>query len=928
MYLLNHSLHQNTNFSYRAPLLATSSPVSGDRLYRNDGHLPFTDVTKQSGINSSVIGYGLGVVISDLNLDGWPDIYVGNDFHENDYLYINQKNGRFQEELGNRVMHTSKFSMGVDAADLNNDAYPEVVSMDMLADNPKILKRSLGDEEFDLFNDKLKFGYNYQYSRNSLQYNRGNGMFSEIGFYAGIAATDWSWAPLFVDFDNDGLKDLFISNGIPKRMNDIDFINYISDEGMQRLIMNNKMEEVNMSLIDKFPQIKIPNKFFKNAGALKFTDMENGIGNNPASYSNGAAYADFDNDGDLDIVVNNIDAPAILYENRHYQKDRENNNGQYLSIRLQGPEKNRDAIGAQLFLFSKGQVRSFEQFPVRGFLSSMSVPIHIGLENMVVDSMILVWPDRSCQRVSLPVNKNELTITYQKDLPAFSYALLNSERNQRNIMFEEITRQSGLDYLHQENAFVEFDREPLIPHMVSTEGPALAVADINHDGLDDVYIGSSKGYKPILYLQLPSGKLQKTFIPAFENDSTYEDVDAVFADVNKDGNIDLLVASGGNEYYGQDAFMLPRLYLNDGKGMFTRAADAFRSIYVNASCIRPFDFNGDGYVDLFVGGRTIPWAYGATPASYLLLNDGKGNFSDVTKKYAEALATVGMVTSACWTDLDADRDTDLVVTCEWGGIDGFINENGRFRHQPLTEKKGWWNAVLPFDIDHDGDMDFFAGNLGLNSRVQASEKEPVRLYYEDFDDNGKKEQVFTFYQQGKEIPFTNKMELEKQMPFLKKKFLRAEDFANASLSEILPAEKLKTAKILTADYLANVLLINNGKGNFELRSLPWEAQLTSYRDGVLLDANSDGFTDLLLGGNYYENNIQLGRLDADFGTLLINNGKGNFLYQDLEPVSMKGEVRHIREITLGGKQAFVVARNNDSASMLRLQMLPIKAVGK
>ena len=919
MFLLNHAVHQNGTFAPRINFLGTYSILSGDRIYRNDGNI-FTEVTRETGINSSAISFGLGVVAADVNLDGWPDLYIGNDFHENDYLYINQKNGKFSDETPQRLMHTSQYSMGVDVADVNNDGYPEIISMDMLPSDPYILKRSLGEDEYDNFFHKISIGYNYQYTRNNLQYNRRNGMFSETGLYSGVYATDWSWAPLWMDFDNDGLKDLFISNGIPKRMNDMDYLNFISSEEVQQKLRENKREEQNMALINKFPQIKIPNKFYRNRGDLLFQDLADSIANDKSTYSNGAVYADLDDDGDLDVIVNNIDDPVLVYENKHSDKgDRS-----FADITLKGSEKNINAIGAKIIEFTEGQIRTYENYPVRGFQSSMQIPIHIGLDKTKVDSLFLIWPDNSYQIVSLN-GKNHLSFNYAKGLPSFDYSKITSFHSNNTRPMEDITSSTGLDYKHEENSFIEFNREPLIPHMLSTEGPALAVADINHDGLEDVFIGSSKTFHDAIYLQQTNGKFMRTAQPAMNVDSMYEDVDAVWADVNNDGSQDLIVASGGNEYYGQDEHLLPRVYLNDGSAHFTRKADAFTNLYYTFSCVAPYDFNGDGFIDLFMGGRDVPWEYGQTPHSYLLQNDGTGKFTDVTDKYSKELSQVGMVTNAIWYDIDKDGDKDLLVCCEWGGINVFINNNarlpdgqGKFTKQAITDKQGWWNFLLPFDVDNDGDIDLVAGNLGLNSRLKATDKEPVRLYYNDFDDNGKKEQILTYYIEGKELPFANKDELQKQIPLVKKNFLYAGDFAKASIDEIFSSEKLESSQVLTANYFANAVLINDGKMHFSVQALPWEAQLSPYRDAIVINANNDDLPDILLVGNYYDNNIQMGRYDADFGTILINKGKGNFSCEGINGVRLKGQIRHVRKVMLEkNKEAFILARNNDSVVVIR-----------
>ena len=915
MFLLNHSVHQNGTFAPRDNFLGTYNELSGDRMFRNDGNNHFTDVTKESKINSSAISYGLGIAVADINLDGWPDLYIGNDFHENDYLYINQHNGTFAEEGSQRMMHTSQFSMGVDVADVNNDGYPEIISMDMLPSDPYMLKRSLGEDEYDIFYHKISVGYNYQYTRNNLQYNRKNGMFSEVGLYSGVYATDWSWAPLWMDFDNDGLKDLFISNGIPKRMNDMDYVNFVSNEEIQQKLRENKMDEKDMALVNKFPEIKIPNKFFLNKGNLSFEDAGASISNDKPTFSNGAVYADLDNDGDLDVVVNNIDDAVMVYENKSNDKK----DKPFVEIKLKGAANNINAIGAKVVLFANNEIRTYEKNPARGFQSSMEIPLHIGLVNTKVDSAFLIWPDNSFQSISLSNKESHISFTYQKGLPKFDYGKITSHWKNETKPMEEITVQTGLNYVHHENPFIEFNREFLIPHMVSTEGPALAVADINHDGLEDVFIGSSKTFHNAIFLQQPNGKFIQTKQPLMLLDSMMEDVDAQFIDVNNDGNLDLVIATGGNEYYGQDEHLKPRVYLNDGKANFKKSENAFGDIFVTQSCVVPFDFNGDGFVDLFIGGRSVPWEYGKTPRSYLLQNDGTGKFIDVTEKYSKELGNIGMVTQALWFDINKDGQKDLIVCCEWGGITAFIKNKNSFTKKELTDKKGWWNFVLPVDINNDGNIDLIAGNLGLNSRLHATDKEPVRLYYNDFDDNGKKEQILTYYLNGKEIPFANKDELQKQMPAIKKKFLYADDFAKSTLDQIFSKEKLQNAQLLTANYFSNAVLINHGNLNFTTEALPWEAQLSSLRDAIVIDANGDNLPDILIAGNYYDNNIQMGRYDADYGTLLINKGNGKFVTENINGLQIKGQVRHIKSININHQPAFILAKNNDSTIIIRFK---------
>lgn len=918
VFLLNHSVHQNGTFAPRESFVGTYDPLSGDRIFKNEKGY-FKDVTKQTKINSTAISYGLGVVMGDINLDGWPDLYAGNDFHENDYLYINQKNGTFVDERHEQMMHTSQYSMGVDLGDADNDGFPEIVSMDMLPKDPYILKRSLGEDDFDIYKYKISVGYDYQFTRNNLQWNRRNGKFSEIGMYSGIFATDWSWATLFMDFDNDGYKDLFVTNGIPKRMNDMDYVNYVSNQEIQEKIRDNKMGEKDMALIDRFPEIKIPNQFFLNQKNMVFADKEQAITNNPNSYSNGAAYADFDNDGDMDLVVNNVNDKAFIYENKA-NLDTAN---KFTSILLKGSTQNINALGAKVILFANHQIRTYEKYPVKGFLSSMEIPLQIGLKNTQVDSALLIWPDNTYESISLEhqINKS-VTYHYRKGLPFFDYDKIKKHWPIMGNVAEDITVQTGIRFKHEENEFQEFNREQLIPQMNSTEGPALAIGDLNKDGLEDVFIGGARGFSGAVYTQQKNGKFIKTIQPALQLDSNYEDVAAVWADVNRDGNVDLIIASGGNEYFGKDINMQSRVYLNNVKGQLTRLENAI-PIYNQSSAIIARDFNRDGAIDLFISSRVVAMEYGAMANSYVLYNTGDGHFKDVTATVAPTLTNIGFITNATEADMNKDGVSEIILTHQWGGIEMLNTQKSPWVRETITKLPGWWNFTLPVDVDGDGDLDLIAGNLGLNTRLKANQEEPIRMYFNDFDDNGKREQIVTFYLQHKEIPFANKDEIQRQIPKIKKNYLYAEDFAKADLNAIFSSDKLKSADIFTAYHFANTLFINEGNGKYTPSALPWQAQITAYKTGVICDGNGDHLPDVLMMGNFYDNNVQMGRYDADYGTLLLNKGKGKFEVTPLNGISIRGQIRNSKPIKLStsnnNSQAFVLAINSDSLRVIQIR---------
>lgn len=917
MFLLNHSVNHDGNYAPRDVFKDTYDSLAGQRLYRNDtrkesnGKMTgtFVNVTRQAGINGTRIGYGLGVAVSDINLDGWPDIYVGNDFHENDYLYINQKDGSFRDENLQRLAHTSQFSMGVDVADINNDAHPDVISMDMLPYDPYMLRRSLAEDDYTIFQQKIFYGYTYQYARNNLQLNRGNGTFSEVGQYAGIQATDWSWAALWMDFDNDGNRDLFVSNGIPKRMNDIDYINFVSGDDIQQKLRSNTIRDKDLSLTKKFPEIKIPNQFFLNRGNLHFDNFTDSIHHNLPTFSNGAVYADLDLDGDLDIVVNNIDDPVLIYSNNTHAA---NNKMAAASIVLKGNAANPNAIGARVLVYSQQQVRNYEQQPVHGFQSSMLLPLHIGLGKTPIDSAFLIWPDNRFQSITIRPNGRD-TFTYSKNLPVFNYSRFHSDRN--TDVWEDITAATDFTYLHTENVFNEFNREPLMPAMMSTEGPAIAVADVNHDGLEDIFAGASKGYPAAVWLQTAAGKFKKSGQPALAQDSMWEHVQAVWVDINKDTHLDLVIATGGNEYYGNDEHQQPLLYINDGTGQLSRQRDAFPGIYGTFSSVAVNDINNDGYPDLFLGGRVEPWKYGRAPRSFLLMNTKASAFTDQTQQYCPELQSPGMITAAHWIDLDRNGQQDLVVSLDWGGIDVYLFTGKKVKKQIITDRHGWWNSCQPMDVDGDGDLDIVAGNFGLNSRLQASEQAPVQMWVGDFDDNGIEEQILTYHLRGQEICFASKTQLEKRMPVLKKKFLYAEDFAKTEVKDIFPAAKWQKAQRLYANHFENTVFINNGQMGFQPMIIPGAAQFTSLRTAISVPAATGN--QLLQFGNFYDYNVEIGRMDAGEGILTKYSTNADPAVELFRGCRVTGQVRSIQPIIIGGKQAYVLAKNNQSWQIIR-----------
>ena len=921
MFMLNHSVHANGTFGKKDKFITDSHPLSGDKLLRNDDG-KFVEVTKESGILNTVIGYGLGITTADINQDGFPDIYVGNDFHEDDYVYLNNGDGTFRE-VGREVLgHTSRFSMGNDVADFNNDGLPDIVSLDMLPADPVILKASAAEDTYDVFDFKLNFGYSYQLARNTLQLNMGNGKFSEIGLYSGVAATDWSWTPLFCDLDNDGYKDLFISNGIRRRSNDLDYINFISSREVQAKIQENITPE-GLDLINKIPELKIDNFVFRNNGDLTFENKSEEWGLDGNSYSNGAIYADLDNDGDLDLVTNNVDQEVFIFENQTNKDTVIANN--FLKIKLEGNTNNRFGIGTKVIIPTEkyGKIVQ-EMMPTRGYQSTVDYGLLVGLGDIkTVKTLTVVWPGGASQTLTNVPSNQTLTVKQAEASETYEYPKTSTAE----AIFTEYVDTTSIDFKHKENKYVEFNREPLIPHMASTEGPNVAVGDLNGDGLEDFFIGGAKRQAANLYFQKANGTFRKVIPEVFQNDSLMEDVGVALFDVDNDKDLDLLVASGGNEFKEDDEPRLPRLYLNNGKGKFTKTENHLPAIYLTGSCVKPNDFDKDGDLDVFIGNRVEPWKYGFVPTSYLLVNDGNGKFSVADSSITNGIEQAGFVRNAVWADLDGNGFNDLITISEWMPVTFFLNENGKFTKQDpntigLSNSKGWWNAVTAEDFDNDGDIDLMMGNLGLNSKLKTSSEQPFTMYLKDFDDNKTKEPILVHYVNGKQQLLATKDELTKQLPHLNKIFRGYTDFAKAAVTDIFKPTELESAEKFTADTFTSTYIENLGNGQFKMTPLPGVAQFSPINTFYVEDLDGDGLKDVIIGANFYEVNIQLGRYDASHSTILKNRGNGKFEVMTYQESGLKtsGQVRDIQKIKLSsGEEVLIFARNNDRPTFFKFQ---------
>jgi len=923
LFLLNHTMHGENSYGQAELLREMTDPRAGDKLFRNDGD-KFTDVTEESGIYSSQLGYGLGVAVSDITQNGLPDIYVGNDFHEDDYLYLNNGDGTFQEALAEAMEHTSRSSMGNDTGDINNDLRPDIMSLDMMPSDDEVLMRSGGADLKMISDTKEQFGFKPQLARNTLQLNRGFNdqnipLFSDIGFASGVAATDWSWSPLFMDMDNSGSNDIFITNGIYRRPNDLDYIRKVRSEDIQESMSD--FSEKDLDVIGEMPEVKIPNVAFKNNGDLTFSNMSKEWGLADPGFSNGAAYADFNNDGTLDLVINNVNMPAWIYRN-----DTDSEQGaNYLKVRLNGTGMNTSGIGAKVIMVHGGQKIYREQMPTRGFQSSVDHILHAGLgTSEQLDSLLVIWPDKRYQ-VLKNVSANQ-TIEFNQDDASgeFDYQTLHDISGDR--LFSDTTERSNINFRHEKSTFDDFRREPLIPYKTSTAGPALAVADLNGDGLDDFFIGGAKWQPGEIYLQNQDGTFNRSDPENFVEDREAEDVDAIFFDANGNGFQDLYVVSGGNEKTGNDPALLDRLYINDENGNFTKSADGLPEFFINGGVVAAEDFDDDGAVDLFVGGKSVPWSYGLNPESFLLKNDGSGIFTDITDDIATELRRIGMLNDAVWKDLNGSGFPELILAGEWMPVTIFSYDGEEFTDKSesfgLAKTGGLWQSVHEADVTGNGHTDLVMGNFGENSRLTASPNHPLRLYVNDFDQSGQSTPVIVKERNNMWYTFESLDELMLQIRSVGDEFTTYKDFSVTPVNEMLDEQLLQEAVQKHLHITYSVILENSGEGFFHIRKLPLRAQLSPVMDSNSGDFNGDGLPDLLLAGNLYDVKPGVGgRQDASLGLMMTGTGNGDFKTLEFGKSGflVEGEAREIRIIHgANGIQMILVARYDDHPLVFEL----------
>ncbi|OAB28254.1 Repeat domain-containing protein [Flavobacterium fryxellicola] len=909
VYILNNSFIpvSSLNYSNKRDLRDKDWDVAeilkggGDKLLRNDNG-KFIDVSAAAGIYGSLIGFGLGVTVGDVNGDLYPDIYISNDFYERDYLYINNKNGTFTEQIQGWTSHISQSSMGADMADVNNDGKADIFVTDMLPEPDERLKTTTNFENYDLFTRKVNLDFYTQYMQNTLQINNGTNQFLEIANYAGVAKTDWSWGALLFDMDNDGYKDIYVCNGIYNDLTNQDFVDFFANEFMQKMVVTGKKEEI-QTIISKMPTTPIPNYAFRNNKNLTFTNEAVKWGFDTPSFSNGAAYGDLDNDGDLDLIVNNVNMESFVYRNNS-EKNKKN---QFIKVKLKGEGQNKFAVGSVVELFSGKEILRQELIPSRGFQSSIDYIMTFGIGTKKIDSLQVIWPNGKFQTIKKIANNStlKLNITEAK----FDYIPKN--KISKPLFLEKKTPFTT----HKENDYIDFDYEGLVSKMLSQEGPSLAVADINGDGNDDAFIGGAKGQASKIYLNNGNGNFAVTSQKDLDGDFSFEDTAASFFDADNDGDIDLLVGSGGNEKADQANYK-NRLYLNNGKGVFVKSKTNVPTTNNNVSVIAANDFDNDGDIDVFIGSRSVPGVYGIDPKHLLLENDGNGNFTNVIDKKAFKINAVGMITDAVWEDIDNDSKKDLILVGDWTAPMIFKNTGRRLTEYKsnLTDFKGFWNAVRCVDLNNDGKKDLVLGNKGTNTTYKPAVANPLKLFVNDFDNNGTIEQIATRSIEGKDFPINLKQELARQIPLIKKKNLSYKDYSTKTFQELFVPEIVSNSIQKTVSIQESIIAINKGNGKFEIKALPKEVQFSSVNSICALDINNDGILDLILGGNQYEFKPQFSRLDANYGSVLLGGKNATFswLPYDKSGFFIKGEVKNLKVIRDKNKTVSVIAVINDN----------------
>lgn len=926
LYLLNNSPADFArNEVARDPsILRGQSSISYDELYKNNGDGSYTKVTEEAGILKE-IGFGLGVAVSDINQDGWPDIYVSNDILPNDVLYVNNRDGTFSDKTDTHLKHTSFAGMGVDIADFNNDSWPDILQVDMMPENYADRKRISGATTHEHFKEMREKGFHYQYNYNTLQLgngvnSKGDVIFSEIARLAEIAHTNWSWSALFGDYDNDGHKDIMITNGYPKAVNDYDYLTDLNNAGQFGL--REIVKEKELEILKNVHSYEVPNYIFRNEGDLTFSDKSSDWAFDEAGFSYGASQADLDNDGDLDIVISNINTTPFIYRN---QSDTLRAN-HWLTVKLLGPAQNRGGIGSKLTVTAGSESQHQYYSPYRGYQSTMDNKLLFGLgEYDSVDSLKIVWPDGRYQIVKDLKADQTITLNYEDAEDSENFA--TSDKTE-SLPISNVTAKSGLEYKHDENNYADYNDQSLLPYQLSKLGPAIASGDVNGDELDDIYIGGAAGQAGALFVQQDNGSFKKSDqAKVWSADKEYEDIDAVFFDANGNGRLDLYVASGGYEFTPASDGLQDRLYINSGAKGFVKDVTALPRMLTSSSSVTAGDYDDDGDLDLFVGGRVVPMKYPYAARSYILRNNG-GSFTDVTSDIAPELEEPGLITDAVWSDFDGDGNLDLVTTGEWLPVQFYRNKNGKF--EDVTESlgldsyTGWWYSIEQGDFDNDGDPDFLAGNLGLNYSYKTSEDHRFELFADDFDNNQSVDLLFSIEKDGEHIPYYGRAKFQTGIPDIKKLFQRYESYAEADVEDIIGTGGMRDARHYQAATFENSYIENNGEDGFKMTALPNEAQFSSVQDFVPVDINDDGNLDLMLAGNMYESEPETPRNDAGNGLLLTGNGKGGFEAVSpfksgfLAPLNVK-DLEMIK--TRNGLKV-VVANNDDSLQVFSINNKP------